>query len=428
MSTRDPAAPEFSSVPLGNAPVSRSERRSLAEGEAPKPLYVVWELTLRCDQPCQHCGSRAGGARTRELTTEECFAVGRQLAAMGTREITLIGGEAYLRADVYDIVAELTRLGMIVTMQSGGRALTAKRARRFKDAGLKALGISVDGPEAIHDLLRGNKGSHAAALRALDAARAVGLPTASNMQVNRVNADHIRENVEILRDHGVRYWRPQLTVPMGNAADHPDWILEPWRIIDVIDTVAAIQREAIENPRPWELPHPQRSFDVQAGNNVGYYGPHEEMIRSHPGGRPSYWGGCGAGIAVMSVESDGTIKACPSLPTAPYVGGNVLDTTLQAAWDESPEMRFARDRDGSELWGFCKTCYYADVCHAGCNFTAHSTLGRRGNNPFCYHRASTLKRQGKREVLVQVEPAAGVPYDFGRFEIRVEDIPPPEAP
>jgi len=24
------------------------------------PAYVVWELTLRCDQPCAHCGSRAG--------------------------------------------------------------------------------------------------------------------------------------------------------------------------------------------------------------------------------------------------------------------------------------------------------------------------------------------------------------------------------
>jgi radical SAM protein with 4Fe4S-binding SPASM domain len=377
-----------------------------------------------CDQPCQHCGSRAGKARQRELTTAECFDVARQLAELGTREVTLIGGEAYLRPDVYDIVADMTERGLAVTMQSGGRALTEKRARRFKEAGLKALGISVDGPEAIHDVLRGNKGSWAAAMRALDAAASVGLPTASNMQVNRLNLGQIRENVENLRDRRVRFWRPQLTVPMGNAADQPDWILQPWQILEVIDTLAAIQVDAIQNPRPWELPHPKRSFDVQAGNNVGYYGPHEELIRSHPGGRPGYWGGCGAGIAVMSVESDGTLKACPSLPTAPYVGGNVLDKSIAEAWAKSPEIRFARDRDGSELWGFCKTCYYADVCHAGCNFTAHSTLGRRGNNPFCYHRAHTLRREGKRERLQQVAKPEGVPYDFGRFEILLEDWPP----
>lgn len=426
MQTPDPVAPPTFEEPppsltASRALVNRSERRRLKPGEAPRPLYVVWELTLRCDQPCQHCGSRAGAKRVRELTTEECLKVVSQLAAMGTREITLIGGEAYLRPDVYDIVSGIRDAGMIPTMQSGGRALTDKRVKRFKEAGLKALGISVDGPEAIHDQLRGNAGSWKAAMRALEAGRDAGLPTASNMQVNQVNYRHIRENVAELRQRGVRYWRPQLTVPMGNAADKPDWILEPWRILEVIDTVAAVQKEAIENPHPWELPHPQRSFDVQAGNNIGYFGPHEELIRSHPGGTPSHWGGCGAGTAVMSVESDGTIKACPSLPTAPYVGGNVLDDAIADVWRERDTMKFTRNRDGSELWGFCKTCYYADICHAGCNFTTHSTLGRRGNNPFCYHRAATLKRMGKRERLVQVVKPEGLPYDFGRFEIVEEE-------
>ncbi|MBM4393661.1 MAG: radical SAM/SPASM domain-containing protein, partial [Deltaproteobacteria bacterium] len=50
-----------------------------------------------------------------------------------------------------------------------------------------------------------------------------------------------------------------------------------------------------------------------------------------------------------------------------------------------------------------------------------TTLGRRGNNPFCYHRAATLKKRGRRERLVRVEAAAGEPYDFGRFEIIEED-------
>jgi hypothetical protein len=25
-----------------------------------RPLYAVWEVTLRCDLACRHCGSRAG--------------------------------------------------------------------------------------------------------------------------------------------------------------------------------------------------------------------------------------------------------------------------------------------------------------------------------------------------------------------------------
>ncbi len=73
-------------------------------------------------------------------------------------------------------------------------------------------------------------------------------------------------------------------------------------------------------------------------------------------------------------------------------------------------------------WG-TQTCDYADVCRAGCSFTTHATLGRRGNNPWCYHRVSTLARQGRRERLVQVAAAQGQPYDFGRFEIVEEPLP-----
>ena len=51
----------------------------------------------------------------------------RQLAELGCREVTLIGGEAYLRSDVYAIVRKLTDLGMRVTMQTGGRAFTEER-------------------------------------------------------------------------------------------------------------------------------------------------------------------------------------------------------------------------------------------------------------------------------------------------------------
>ena len=108
---------------------------------------------------------------------------------------------------------------------------------------------------------------------------------------------------------------------------------------------------------------------------------------------------------------------------APYAGGNVLDLPLETIWEESPEVRFSRDRDASELWGFCKLCYYADLCRAGCSWTAHVTLGRRGNNPFCYHRVVQLRKKGVRETLVQRERAPNEPYDYGRFEIVEEPWP-----
>ena len=50
-----------------------------ADKENPKPIYAVWETTMRCDHSCSHCGSRAEFSRPNELTTEELYDVADQL-------------------------------------------------------------------------------------------------------------------------------------------------------------------------------------------------------------------------------------------------------------------------------------------------------------------------------------------------------------
>jgi hypothetical protein len=46
-----------------------------------RPIYAVWEITRRCDLACQHCGTRAGHARSDELDTEECLDLVAQIDA-----------------------------------------------------------------------------------------------------------------------------------------------------------------------------------------------------------------------------------------------------------------------------------------------------------------------------------------------------------
>jgi radical SAM protein with 4Fe4S-binding SPASM domain len=397
--------------------------RTLRPGDRnqPRPVYVVWEITLRCDHACAHCGSRAGPVRDDELTTEELLDVAAALVRLGTREVTLIGGEAYLRSDVYELVEYLATRGVRMTMQTGGRGLTAERAKRLRDAGLQAIGVSLDGSAAVHDTLRASVGSHDAALRAIEHGRAAGLIVSANTQVNRLNMVELRTIADELASAGVSIWRPHLTVPMGRAADRPEWLVQPYMILEILDTLAAIQAE-------YEA-RPGNRFRITLGNNLGYYGPHESKLRSRPDRKDRYFAGCQAGKYVMGIESDGVIKGCPSLPTAPYTGGNVRDMTLERIWNETEELAFTRNRTTDELWGHCKGCYYGDVCRAGCSFTVHTTLGRRGNNPFCYYRADKLRKAGIREVLVHAEQAPGDPYDFGRFELREEpfSLEPPDV-
>ena len=385
---------------------------------APVPVLVGWELTLKCDQPCEHCGSRAGPTRPRELTTDEAYEVIRGLARLRAREVALVGGEAYLRPDLVDIVRAIAAAGMRPTMQTGGRAFTKERAKALAEAGLESIGVSIDGPARVHDRLRGNLGSHAAGMQALKNARDAGMVISANTQVNRLSVDHLEETARELRAVGVQAWQVQLTGPMGRAADRPDWILEPWRVVEVIDTLAKIQKEAMSELAPGGVP-----FNVVANNNIGYFGPHEQIIRSRPGGEEAHYSGCMAGIFVLGIESDGTVKGCPTLPTREYAGGNVRDMSIEELWASSERVRFARDRTTDELWGFCKTCYYADTCRAGCSWTVHTTLGKRGNNPFCYHRVTELRKKGVRERLVVKERAPGEPYDHGVFELELEPWP-----
>jgi radical SAM protein with 4Fe4S-binding SPASM domain len=393
-----------------------------ADKADPRPIYAVWELTMRCDHACAHCGSRAGAPRPDEVDDATLLATADALAEAGTREVTLIGGEAYLHPRVFDVSRRLRHHDIRVSLQTGGMGLTPRMVGRLADAGVRSVGVSIDGTQATHDELRDRPGSHAAGLRAIENARAAGLHATANTQVNRLTAPVLRETAALLQDAGVQVWRAQLTVPMGRAAERPEWILEPWRIPSVMETLAAIQVEAAERAHAEGVPL-KRMFNVMAGNNLGYFGPHEFVLRSRPGGNAVAWKGCAAGRSVLGIESDGTIKACPSLPTAPYVGGNVRDTDLMQAWAEHPALRFTRDRTADELWGFCASCDYADRCRAGCSFTAHCTLGRRGNNPFCDHRARTLAKRGLRERLERVEAPAGAPYDFGRFRIVEEPVP-----
>ena len=70
---------------------------------------------------------------------------------------------------------------------------------------------------------------------------------------------------------------------------------------------------------------------------------------------------------------------------------------LADIWRATPELAFNRARTVDDLWGFCRTCDFAAECLGGCTFTAHSILGRPGNNPYCHYRARVHAKRGLRE-------------------------------
>ena len=396
------------------APLARPARRRLPLLEARdvdrahRPIYAVWEITLRCDLACRHCGSRAGRARPDELSTAEALDVVRQLAQLGVKEVTLIGGEAYLRDDWADIARAVRDSGMLCSMTTGGRAFTAERAKMARDAGVRAVSVSIDGMREAHDAVRALAGSFDAALASIANLRDAGLTVFANTQINRINFEDLESVFALLVEERVQAWLLQITTAMGRAGDTPDLLLEPYRVLELMPRLARLkERAAAAKMRLWP------------GNNIGYFGPYEARLQCN---KPDKHGGaCGAGRVTIGLEANGDVKGCPSLPTHPYAGGNVRDASLADIWEGAAPLRFMRDRTVDDLWGYCRTCYYAEACLGGCNWTTHVLFGKTGNNPYCHHRALELKNAGKRERLARVEAADGQPFDYGRFEIVLED-------
>ena len=98
-----------------------------------------------------------------------------------------------------------------------------------------------------------------------------------------------------------------MTVPMGRAADRPDWLLQLWQVLEAIDTLAEAKSMCScgrENPL-----EPRKAMNITIGNNVGYYGPHEHLLRSAPGIVAKAQDGAKQGNSLWD-RVDGRIKGC----------------------------------------------------------------------------------------------------------------------
>ncbi|MEZ4451278.1 MAG: radical SAM protein [Nannocystaceae bacterium] len=395
-------------LPVLHEPLPPGKTRKilpLAEGEAPKPRHAVWEFTLACDQRCLCCGPRAGTARADELTTDECLRLVDELAELGVGEVTLIGGEAYLRADFLLVIRAIRERGMTSTLTTGGYGMTRERAEAMVEAGVQSVSVSIDGLEEAHDHLRGHRGSWQRAFQAMRLLRAAGSKVSVNTQINQRTWEDLPALLERIAPEGAHAWQIQVTVAHGGAADHHELLLQPYQYLDlfpILDRIAD-RCDAL-------------GITLTPANSLGYFGPYAYKLRRRQS-RQGHYLGCQAGIAGVAIESDGMIKNCPSLGGRNNLGGSWRVHGLRAIWERAPELTYMRKRTEAELWSYCAECYYADLCKGGCTSVSEPLLGRPGNNPMCHHRALEMDRMGLRERVEWVSPSSGEPFDNSLFRV-----------
>ncbi|HTW38737.1 MAG TPA: GTP 3',8-cyclase MoaA [Steroidobacteraceae bacterium] len=209
----------------------------------------------RCNFRCPYCMPREQYHESyrflksaERLSFEEIVRLARIFVSLGVRKLRLTGGEPLLRANLPDLVGDLTSIPGVddVALTTNG-FLLAKHAAELKAAGLHRITVSLDSLDPqVFARMSGGLGGVEEVLEGIRHARQVGLaPIKVNAVVQRDVNDHtVLPLVEHFRGTGVivrfieymdvgnrNHWQPELVVASKEllARIGERWPLEPLR-------------------------------------------------------------------------------------------------------------------------------------------------------------------------------------------------------
>jgi radical SAM protein with 4Fe4S-binding SPASM domain len=292
-----------------------------------------------------------------------------ELAELGCESITLSGGEPLLRQDWQTIAAAIRSHSMRVELITNG-LLVAEQANAIQDAGLTGVTFSIDGPEDVHDSLRGVAGCLQRIWLAARRLRERGLKVGAVTQINRLNRGSLPEIQRLLEEHGFDGWQLQLTMPHGRAR------LDAQQLCLSAKDLPELEPEILDLRSHTRVP-------ISVGDNIGYMSRNEPQLRSCSERSTQFWAGCQAGLSVIGIASDGNVRGCLSQPTS-MNEGNLRDRRLTEIWNDPRAFSYNRQFDVSQLQGTCANCAFGCICRGGCRSLAAAVSPNEPfSNPYC---------------------------------------------
>ena len=347
------------------------------------PLFVVWNLTNRCNLHCRHCyqDSDATGAGD-ELTLDEKLDVVDQLGAARVPMLALSGGEPTISPDLLPVIRRVRSFDMHLTIATNGTMMTGKLAGELAQAGLRYVEISLDSVDrATHDAFRGQPGMWN---RAVAGAKAVvateGLRLGIAMCVHQGNFHEVRDMIAFAEDLGAGCFAHFNFIPVGRGLKM------------IAEDITPRQREellAILNEK------------MQAGG-IGIISTAPQLGRvclagaalddgrvscSHAGSGSGvkarvvakYLGGCGAGRTYACLEPNGDLTPCVYMPQR--VMGNVRHRRLVDIFRNNAFRDILNDRN--RRLHHCEVCALRNYC-GGCRARADAYFGElHAGDPGC---------------------------------------------
>lgn len=99
-------------------------------------------LNTECNLRCPYCA--VPSLHKSELPLEDWTDIYRSLRQWGVTQVSILGGEPTLRGDLVDHVFTLARLGILTSITTNGRGVSATTVSALAAAGLDCLQVSLD--------------------------------------------------------------------------------------------------------------------------------------------------------------------------------------------------------------------------------------------------------------------------------------------
>jgi uncharacterized protein len=303
-------------------------------------------------------------------------------------QFTWHGGESLLRGpDFYRKAVRLQQQygrGREISncIQTNGLLINDEWCRFFKDNRF-LVGISVDGPERLHDRYRkdsGGRGTFKRIMRGIELLQKHGVEFNTLSVIHDYNVGHPVEIYRFFKEIGSRYMQfSPIVERLGTRRDG-------------LEMLTADDRPEDGEIAPWSVdPVAYGNFYIRMFNewvrrDVGkcyvqlFDATLAGMVNEQPG-VCVYAETCGHALAM---EHNGDVYACDHFVYPEYRRGNILHDSLVGITLSAEQKRFGNDkRDRLPLQ--CRTCRFLNLCNGECpkNRIATTADGEYGLNYLC---------------------------------------------
>jgi radical SAM protein len=370
---------------------------------------IIWETTQACDLACKHCRAEAQPMHDpHALTTEEAKRLLEQVETFGKPRPLFIftGGDPFKRADIFDLVRFCSDLGIPAGVSPSGTPLLTKESlQKLRDAGAKAISLSIDGSTSKrHDEFRRVPGSFEWTTSGWKAARELGLKVQINTTVSRYNLHDLPNIFRLVAELGALTWSLFFLVPVGRAQQEDEITAGEYEAVmhflyDVSKYISAkpteghhykrivLERTILEekglNPEDHMQFHPAY-FVLQ--NDLQRIVKETGMKAKETMKRTPMHINSGNGFVFVSVR--GEVFPSGFLPIS---GGNVRNESLVDIYRNSHLFKDLRNPAMYE--GRCGLCEFVGVC-GGSRSRAYAVTGDPlAEEPFCNYQPCSFPFQ-----------------------------------